>query len=75
MGMALKRTTPRSNHAGRFDEVAVSGRSTSPVAEGRRRAWLKENADALAAQSEWHAANGHPLADIMVGAGTESWKR
>ena len=35
-------------------------------AAARREKWLAENADAFAAQSDWHARNGHPLADIIA---------
>ncbi|MBY6068883.1 type II toxin-antitoxin system CcdA family antitoxin [Leisingera aquaemixtae] len=44
------------------------------VAEARRKQWLKENADAFAAQSDWHEQHGHPLADIMTAPGATSWK-
>lgn len=43
------------------------------VAEARRARWLKENADAFAAQAKWHERNGHPLADIMAGPGKVIW--
>jgi antitoxin CcdA len=43
------------------------------VAEARRRRWLEENAEAFAAQAEWHARNGHPLADILAFPGRTSW--
>ena len=43
------------------------------VGEARRRRWLEENADAFAAQAEWHARNGHPLADILASPGRTSW--
>ena len=43
------------------------------VDEARRRRWLEENADAFAAQAEWHARNGHPLADILASPGRTSW--
>ncbi|MCO6382386.1 type II toxin-antitoxin system CcdA family antitoxin [Oceanicola sp. 502str15] len=42
------------------------------VAEARQRRWREENAEAFAAQSEWHAQNGHPLAAIQTGPAT--WK-
>lgn len=32
----------------------------------RRRQWLKENADAFAAQARWHERHDHPLADILM---------
>lgn len=43
------------------------------VAEARQRKWLEENADAFAAQSDWHERNGHPLADIITAPGGSSW--
>lgn len=43
------------------------------VAEARQRQWLEENAAAFAAQAEWHARNGHPLADILAYPGQASW--
>ena len=45
------------------------------VAAARRDRWLAENADAFAAQSDWHARHGHPLADIIASPGGASWKR
>ena len=36
------------------------------VAEARREKWLADNADAFAAQSEWHERYGHPLTEIMA---------
>lgn len=44
------------------------------VAEVRRQRWLDENAEAFAAQADWHARNAHPLAEIMSGPGAASWK-
>lgn len=32
----------------------------------RRRRWLKEDADAFAAQARWHERHDHPLADILM---------
>ena len=43
------------------------------VAEARREKWLAENADAFAAQSEWHERYGHPLANILAKPGGSSW--
>lgn len=43
------------------------------VAAARRRRWLEENAAAFAAQAEWHARHGHPLADILAVPGRDSW--
>jgi antitoxin CcdA len=45
------------------------------VAEARRRRWLDENAEAFKAQDEWLEKSGHPLADIMVGPGADTWRR
>lgn len=45
------------------------------VAEARRRQWLDENAGAFAAQAEWHARNGHPLAEILAAPGDDTWRR
>tara|TARA_R110002020_G_scaffold392426_2_gene602695 strand:- start:429 stop:704 length:276 start_codon:yes stop_codon:yes gene_type:complete len=43
------------------------------IAEARQRKWVAENADAFAAQAEWHERNGHPLADIIAAPGGSSW--
>lgn len=43
------------------------------VAQARRRRWLADNADAFAAQAEWHERHGHPLADILAGPGGATW--
>ena len=45
------------------------------VAEARHRQWLRDNAEAFAAQADWHAANGHPLADILAVPGGGTWQR
>lgn len=39
------------------------------IAEARQKRWLKENADAFAAQVRWYEDNGHPLAEIIAGPG------
>lgn len=44
------------------------------VAQARRNKWLAGNADAFAAQSDWHERHGHPLADIITAPGGSSWK-
>jgi len=44
------------------------------IAEARHKKWVAENTDAFAAQADWHAHNGHPLAEIIVGPGGSSWK-
>lgn len=55
---------------------AVSERALAEaVAKVRREKWLEENAEAFAAQSDWHEKNGHPLAEIMTFPGASSWKR
>lgn len=43
------------------------------ISEARTRKWQAENADAFAAQAEWHERNGHPLADIIAAPGGSSW--
>ena len=43
------------------------------VACAQRKKWLAENADAFAAQSDWHERHGHPLADIITAPGGSSW--
>ena len=43
------------------------------IGESRNRKWQAENADAFAAQAEWHERNGHPLADIIAAPGGSSW--
>jgi antitoxin CcdA len=43
------------------------------IAEARHKKWLAENADAFAAQADWHERNGHPLADIIAAPGGSSW--
>lgn len=43
------------------------------IGEARNKKWKAENADAFAAQAEWHERNGHPLAEIIAAAGGSSW--
>lgn len=43
------------------------------IGEARTKKWQAENADAFAAQAEWHERNGHPLADIIAAPGGASW--
>lgn len=43
------------------------------IAEARHKRWLDENADAFAAQADWHERNGHPLAEIMCAPGANVW--
>lgn len=60
-------------------QTKSSGREDSGrrklTSEEERRLWLEENAAAFAAQSEWHAKNGHPLKDIMMGPAGDAWRR
>lgn len=39
----------------------------TPDHDAHHRRWLKENADAFAAQARWHERHDHPLADILMG--------
>jgi antitoxin CcdA len=83
MSTAVKRKTSLSLDADALDaardlELNVSAIADAAlkgaVAEARRRRWLEENAEAFKAQKEWHEKHGHPLADIMVGPGADTWK-
>jgi antitoxin CcdA len=78
----MKRKTSLSLDSAILDEAKVLGINVSSVAdaalekavaEARRAAWLAENAEAFAAQAEWHERNGHPAAKIMVGPAASSW--
>ncbi|WP_281968937.1 type II toxin-antitoxin system CcdA family antitoxin [Roseovarius nanhaiticus] len=82
MGAALKRKTSLSLDAEVLDRARDLGINVSAIAEGalrgavadaQRQIWLAENADAFAAQSDWHAKKGHPLSDIMTAPGRASW--
>lgn len=42
------------------------------VAEASRQAKLTDNVAVAAAQSDWQARTGHPLAEIMIGPGAVS---
>jgi antitoxin CcdA len=44
------------------------------ISEARNKQWLDENADAFAAQADWHQRHGHPLADIIAAPGASSWR-
>lgn len=46
----------------------------SAIASARSRQWLADNADAFAAQADWHARHGHPLADIIASPGAPTWR-
>jgi antitoxin CcdA len=83
MAVSLKRKTSVTLDSALLDDARVLGISVSAiaeaaleraVAEARRKAWLAENAEAFAAQSDWHDRFGHPLVDILAGQGGSSWK-
>ena len=44
------------------------------INEASQRQWLAENAQAFAAQADWHARHGHPLAEIIAAPGGSSWR-
>ncbi len=84
MTTATKRKTSLTLDATALDEARKYGVNVSAVAEAaltkavddaRREKWLKDNAAAFEAQCEWHDIHAHPLADIMVGVASETWKR
>jgi antitoxin CcdA len=79
----IKRKTSLTLDAKALDDAKALRINVSAVAEdalikavaaARRERWLAENADAFAAQSDWHARNGHPLADIIATPGGATWK-
>lgn len=82
MSSRAKRKTSLTLDAALLDEAkdlglnisAVAGAALQrSVAEARKQRWLKDNADAFAAQAAWHDANGHPLADIVAAPGKSTW--
>ncbi|MCV2866703.1 type II toxin-antitoxin system CcdA family antitoxin [Defluviimonas sp. WL0075] len=82
MVAATKRKTSLTLDAEALDRAKDLGINVSAVAEtaliravsdARRKKWLEENADAFAAQSDWHERHGHPLADIIAAPGASSW--
>lgn len=84
MAIASKRKTSLTLDAAALEAARDLGVNVSAVADlairravvdARRRKWLDENADAFAAQAEWHDRNGHPLADIITSSGQTSWTR
>lgn len=84
MSVALKRKTSLTLNAETLDAARELGVNVSAVAdealrravaEERHRHWVAENADAFAAQAEWHSQNGHPLADILAGPADATWSR
>lgn len=83
MTVAAKRKTSVSLDAAALESARELNINVSAVADialakaivdARREQWLSENADAFAAQAEWHSRNGHPLAEIMVAPGAATWK-
>ena len=83
MANRTKRKTSLTLDAEALDDAKALGVNVSAVAEealikavakARRERWLAENADAFAAQSDWHERNGHPLADIIATPGGSIWK-
>ncbi|WP_299846636.1 type II toxin-antitoxin system CcdA family antitoxin [uncultured Paracoccus sp.] len=83
MGTASKRKTSLTLDAEALDQAKDLGINVSQVAEAalrqavaeaRRQQWLAENAEAFAAQSDWHDRHGHPLAEIMTAPGAGSWQ-
>lgn len=82
MAGVLKRKTSVTLDADALDmakvlEINVSAVAEAAllkaIAEAQNKKWQAENADAFAAQAEWHERNGHPLADIIASPGGSSW--
>ena len=82
MTSATKRKTSLTLDAAALDCAKDLGINVSAVAEAaliravaetRRKTWLAENADAFAAQSDWHERHGHPLAEIIAAPAGPSW--
>lgn len=82
MPLATRRKTSLTLDADTLDAARDLGVNVSAVADAalreavaqaRRRHWLADNADAFAAQAEWHERHGHPLADILAGPGGAAW--
>jgi len=80
----VKRKTSLTLDAAALDSAKALSINVSAVAEValvkaivevRQQRWLEENSAAFAEQSDWHERNGHPLADIIAGAGGASWNR
>jgi antitoxin CcdA len=83
MQTAIKRKTSLTLDADALEAARELGVNVSAVAdaallravsEARRRRWQEDNAEAFAAQADWHERNGHPLADILTAPGAASWK-
>jgi len=83
MSSTLKRKTSLTLDSELLDRARALEINVSAVAEAalrsavesaRRAHWLRENAEAFAAQAAWHQVNGHPLIEIMVSpGGGSSW--
>ena len=83
MTITSKRKTSLTLDAAMLDSARDLGINVSAVADtalqkavtaARRHKWLIENADAFAAQAEWHEHNGHPLSDIIASPGGAFWR-
>jgi antitoxin CcdA len=83
MVSATKRKTSLALDAQALDEAKALDINVSAVADGalknaiaqaRQKQWLKQNAEAFAAQAAWHERHGHPLADIISAPGGASWR-
>ena len=82
MASVLKRKTSVTLDAAALDSAKDLQINVSAVAEAallkaigeaRNQKWQAENAEAFAAQAEWHERNDHPLADIIAAPGGSSW--
>lgn len=82
MAMTVKRKTSMTLDGEVLDGAKALNINVSAVAEAalknavaqaRHTQWLKQNAQAFAAQGAWHEKHGHPLADIMCSPGSASW--
>jgi antitoxin CcdA len=82
MAVTTKRTASPTLYAAALDRERNLGINVSAVteaalikavAETGHEKWLAENADAFAAQVDWHERNGHPLADIIAAPGGSTW--
>ncbi len=82
MSAALKRKTSLTLDADLLERARDLGLNVSAVTDAalrkavedaQRVRWLEDNAEAFAAQAEWHRQKGHPLAGIMAGPGKDTW--
>ncbi|WP_370398850.1 type II toxin-antitoxin system CcdA family antitoxin [Sulfitobacter sp. JB4-11] len=83
MTTATKRKTSLTLDAAALDAARTLGVNVSAVAddalrravaEAEQQNWLAENADAFAAQADWHDTHDHPLSDILAGPAGATWK-